>query len=265
MNYQIRELEFSEVLDQSIELFRDHYKAFMAVLILLQGPVIVATAWIMVNLPTMENLPGSSFTPAEINLFIVFIVLLVLYAFLLPFTESAIAHIVDNAYMGKKTSLGQALKYSFGMAFPLIITCILVYGMILLGTVLCVFPGLVLYLFSLFTVQVVTIERTSYVAAIKRSFSIFKNNAGTIILTGLVIIFLGMMVGSFRYFFPVGWWQELVGASADVMMTGVAAIAKTVLYFSTRCRSEGMDLEMMADSFTRVADGRSPESAASMP
>jgi hypothetical protein len=114
MKYEIRELSIGGILDQAIQLTRNHFGAFFAVVAVTLLPVGLIQAGVniaimpqdMPLIPTPEEAMAIQKAQLENLPIIIGIGLLALMA--LPIANAALVRIVANSYLGRNTSTGDA-------------------------------------------------------------------------------------------------------------------------------------------------------------
>jgi uncharacterized membrane protein len=160
---------------------------------------------------------SSSFGPASMTVFILGgLVLLVLSG---AFTSAYMAGLLDIAN-GQPVTIGSFVKPR--NIASVIITTLIVGILTGIGYFLCVLPGLVVAVFSMFAIVAVVDRNLSPIDAIKASLNTVKDNLGPAVIAFLVILLI-MLVGSICYIgllvaFPVAQlltvytWRRLTGA-----------------------------------------------------
>jgi hypothetical protein len=155
---------------------------------------------------------------------------------------------VANAYLGKSTSLGDAIGASFGMIIPLYWTWLLLMIAVTGGMILCVVPGIVAaFWFSLAT-QVVVIEKISGFAALKRSRELMRGNIGTVFVLGLLLGIISFSTQVGAQLIPQIHAKAVASVVINCVMTIFNSAAMVVFYFSCRCRNEQFDLQLLAQN-----------------
>lgn len=134
---------------------------------------------------------------------------------------------------------------------------------IVTGFLMCIFPGLILYAFLIFTTPIVLFEKTSSFGAVwRRSRDLLNGEwlkvAGFLALTWILLLILGLSLAFlFSAAFNVvleqlSWMSGLIpdgnvttmmgGVLASVLIGPLQVVFTALLYFDIRSRHEGLDL-----------------------
>lgn len=257
MKYEIRELSVGGILDQAIQVVKDHFGVLLGIASLLQIPLgivsMIVTSMLMGDIVVQPNNPAAfeNFDPSKF--FVMFGVLMVLNLIVTPLTNAATVYAISDAYLGKKPTLGSAYSRALSRFFPLLGTWILLGLAIWGGLILCIVPGILCIIWFALATQVVVLEPRAGVEAMKRSKELMKDNAGKwfVLLLLLGAIGFGINMGSQL----VGTLTQSIIATQVVALAGqivaslFGAAVLVVLYFSARCTHENFDLELLATSF----------------
>jgi hypothetical protein len=250
MRYAISELKLGEILDQAVNLTKDHFGVLLGITAVLLIPFDVIGGLIQVALipklppnPTPEQQMAASFAIFQVALPI----LLLLAYVIKPITNATLVFAIANAYLEKPISVGESYKRTFQRLLPLIGTWLLVSLAIMGGSLLCLVPGiLAAFWFSLAT-QVVVIEGMGGIAAMKRSKQLIAGQIGTLFVLGLLVGVINGIAILATIFIP----EPHVQAVVSGILAGVSAIFASavfvVFYYSCRCKHEQFDLTLLAE------------------
>lgn len=254
MRYEIRELGVGGILDQAIQLVKNHFGQLFLITLIAFIPLTALQSYLASTIQPVQIQPGA--TPEEIraamqaNQSAPWILLLSSLGFLIvyPLTNAAIIHAIASSYLGKPTSVGDAFARGFRVFLPLIWTVILTYLAVMGGFILLIIPGLIaLYYFAL-TTHVVVIEGVSGFAALKRSARLMKGNFGTFFVLGIIVFLIQAGLAMIPKLVP----QAHLAAVVNALVSGVTFLfisaAWVVFYFSSRSKAENFDLTMLADA-----------------
>jgi hypothetical protein len=144
-----------------------------------------------------------------------------------------------------------ALVLMLGFILPIVGATIASVGLVVVGAVIAivwVFYALARF-FAVF--QVIVLERRGIVGAFARSSQLSRGRKGHVLLTLLLIIVIFIMLS-----FAVGMIGQFTGTASGVVLqslyTVVAypliGITQMILYYDTRIRAEGFDIEMMTET-----------------
>jgi hypothetical protein len=251
MRYTIRELKLGEILDQAVNLTKDHFGVLLGITAVLLIPFDVIGGLIQVAM--IPKLPPTP-TPeqqmaASLAIFQVTIPITLLLAYVItPITNATLVFAIANAYLEKPISVGESYKRAFQRFLPLIGTWLLVSLAIMGGFLLCGVPGiLATFWFSLAT-QVVIIEGVGGFAAMKRSKQLMAGSIGTLFVLGLLVGVINGIAIVATIFIPQPHVQAVVSGILAGVSTIFASAVGVVFYFSCRCKHEQFDLTLLAES-----------------
>jgi hypothetical protein len=283
MRYEIRELGLGGVLDQAVALLKNHFGLLFGISLCLMIPLNLIHSFgvhtvvpqVAAN-PTHEQLAAygqamKEALPLLVGLNVGFVVLALLIV--TPVTNGATIHAVAQKYLDKAASVGGALKFALRRLPGLLWTSLLAYlaiviscipglaigffamraGVVayLIGLVIAAVPAIILMFRYFLATYVVVIEGTSGGAALKRSGQLMKGNAGKAFVLSFLLGVIGVLVGVGARFIPVPEAGIVVMVLVNGVLFALGAAAWTVLYFSARCRLEGFDLTLLAESLGR--------------
>jgi len=183
---------------------------------------------------------------------------------MLPFVGGAIATVVAASYLGHEIGPGQAMRAT-GRRFWALLGAWWIHLFGELGGLLClgfgVIPAMTLFMM---TAPAIVTEGLGPVRGIKRSWRLarrrFWATLGTMLLAALIAEILANIMGGVPEGLGLliglhwGWLLLALGASlSSLLVTPIAAITATLVYFDARIRSEGFDLEVIAAGLGRTS------------
>jgi hypothetical protein len=283
----LRPMRVGETLDAAINLYRMHWKTFMAIVAIVSVPFVFLQ---QLSFTLVGGNTGLTETPAQdasagiVGVMVVFAAL----DFLLirPFLTAAIVRAVAAAYLGENPAV--APVYAFAVHHLASILWVLLLGLLAIAAVVLaafVFSGVfvavgaspllvlvmvaaigfavVLYVRWLFGPSVLVVEGLRGRAALARSWRLsskaFWKIAGTMVLGSILTSVVGgifAIVPSLlsTWLGSAGWLLRAAGSSLAAVVTTPFAIMVTVLlYFDQRIRKEGMDLAIMSRELDTTA------------
>ena len=255
MAYQIRQLKLGGILDQAVTLTKNHLGPLFTIVGVTLLPVTLAASFAQLALLpaltfpfTMEQFEAFAIAQNEhAALFNSLNVLTIVAAIL---CNAAIVHGIAAAYLGKPVTTGAAVGRAFRTFFPLLWTSFLMGVAIMGGVILCVIPGIIAAFWFVLSTQVVVVEGLSGFKALKRSRALMTDNIGTSFVLGLVMvpIYWGVEVLIAVLFIPQPHVRAVLAPLAHAVTMIFASAATVVFYFSTRCKHEQFDLQLLADN-----------------
>jgi hypothetical protein len=258
MNYELKPMGVGGILDQSILILKNHFSLFLKIALCLQIPTAVG-----LNLFVVHTMPAPSreATPEEVaelmrtqfQFLSTFLpILMVWMLIVIPIMNAVIVHAAASIYLGRPVSVGSSFRAGLKRAMPLIWTSSLLFFFVVVGTMLCVLPGILLaFLFAL-APTVVVLERVSGLKALQRSWYLMRTawleHFLTYFLLGILIGGINSGIGAGSQFV----FEQRTAAIVSAVLQGVSwslgYVAGVVFYFSCRCRVENFDLVRLAEA-----------------
>lgn len=149
------------------------------------------------------------------------------------------------------------------------IPALILAGLVVLSWITLPLGLVALATFTVFTGHAVIIEQLGPAGALKRSFSLVKTRFWPLLGTGIVYYLLSTVV-SYIVAFPFSFVAGIAAAATEsfvpfaltslmeglvgAIITPFMAVGLTLVYFDTRIRTEGYDLEVMAAQQAVAAD-----------
>jgi len=230
----LRPMGLLEIVDQTFRLYRRQFLLFFGIAAVLYVPWGVLQAIPFIN--------------------VVAVILIVPFALI---AGAAMTKAVSDVYLGRTTTIGQA--YGYIRVVPFLLTILLAYLMVLGGFILAVIPGIIFVFWIAFVSQVFVIEGKQYKEAIVRSkFLIGKGTWAEVIvlmfivgiistvIQGVLGLVLGASTAAFEDAGRVPIHIGLVNGLIQALVTPLGQIAMVLLYYDSRIRKEGFDLQLLA-------------------
>ena len=246
MAYEIRPMSVGEILDTGFRLLRNHFGLLAALSAIAYGPmgILQMVAAMAGASAKAGGEPSAMLIPMLIVIAVMGLVALVAF----PLSSTAMTMALGDVYVGRPTSVGQALRQSWPILLPVVGTGLLSMILISLGLLLLIIPGIWLIFSYWVSTQVMVIERVFGMAALNRSSELMKGNKGRGFVIGIVVVVLMSVVSGGATWALNAW--PLVNAVASTLV-GIVTYAflyavNVVFYFDVRCRREAFDLEHLA-------------------
>ena len=229
----------TEIVDLSFQILRTHYPQFVMCSALAYLP------WLVVDLVRAGNPPQLDSINITGNL------LLALGWWLeFAFMSAVLLVCASQAFLGEAVDVGSAVRRTVSRAPLLLLAAACRFALIIVGLFFFFFG--VLYPAARFfaVTPAIVLEGTGLRAAFARSSALSKGRKWHILLTlGLVlVIYLVLALGTM---FVVGLIEvplvQLIAMGVfSIVAYPLVAITAAVLYYDTRIKSEGLDIELMA-------------------
>ncbi|KKJ76890.1 hypothetical protein WH95_10715 [Kiloniella litopenaei] len=171
-------------------------------------------------------------------------------------SAAAVVYGVFLDITGRDISIGECLSKSLSVLVPVILSGLLAYVIILLGTVLLVVPGIFAAICFFVVIPVVVVERPGIFASLGRSADLTKGNRWSILGLFLVIMLIAIVLGFISNFITIFFVGTSLNVIAIVISTVVQVITTTfflivgaVTYNNLRNSKEGVSSGEIAAVF----------------
>ncbi len=262
---QLRELALGELLDVSVKLCLRHWRALLLAVLVVIVPVQVVSTIVTADYTLSSFDIGSSSEQTtreaidELNRHIDgLLISSLLQVVALVFATAACLRAIASAYLGETPDWRASLNYAISRAAPLLAVTALYVGGVMVGTIAFVLPGIWLYIAWAFALPVLLVEGVRGPEALRRSYTLVRGRwwrTFSVIALGflLAVVISTLTRGVFLLGLLVSDSDALVLALSTLAgIVGLAVSAPfqaallTTLYFDTRVRTEGFDLEQLA-------------------
>ncbi len=255
----------SDVLDGIFKILKANFRTIAVIVAVLVVPVQLVVAFGERNLlhgqSIIKAFNDPSVTSSTSAPVLPYIALVANYL-LLPYIGAAIAQVASASYLGRAIGPREALVGVWRRKGTLFAAWFVHFGGELISLLGCGI-GLV-FAFPLFMMiaPVVVIEGLPFWQAVRRSWRLASRRywptLGIAVLCGVMAYFLGEILGIVPNITALviglhwGWLLLAIGSSvAALIVTPVAGLTATLLYFDTRIRTEGLDLQLIAAGLGR--------------
>jgi hypothetical protein len=257
----LRPMGLLEIIDQTFRLYRANFGVFFGI-----------TALLYVPLGVVQGVPSLMWLAVALSL---------------PLTllcYGALTKAVSDRYLGQPADVGSAYRYITARFLPFLGTIIVSYLFICLGAVL-LFVGMLVFAFwCAFVSTVFVVEDKRYFAAIWRSrFLVGKGVWAETLVIGMVVGFLALLIeyaasapaflimgsasaarGGPAPFSPAMLIAGLIAGGAQALVAPLWLVSFILLYYDSRIRKEGFDLQMLAREMgVTLSESAGPAPAAS--
>ncbi len=249
MSYQVRQLSFGEILDQSFRVLRDNFAVLTTIMAIFYVPYSLVMPLLKpraeAGVPEVPDFGAAMIGLAE---------MLLMFA-ALPLTQLAATRAVSDAYLNAPMTVAEAYRAALKIYARYMRTCLLV-GLALLGAFfLLIVPALYFGVSWAVVGPVGVVESTFGRAAMKRSRALTKGHwwrtCGVFLVAFVIAAVVGAGVNSVLGAIPVlgaaltGLVQSIAGAYTSIVLV--------VLYVDLRCRHEDFDLQLLASQVAASA------------
>ncbi|MFH0900580.1 MAG: hypothetical protein V2A73_08120 [Pseudomonadota bacterium] len=252
MSYQIRALTISEIIDGAFKLYRDNFGVFLGTAALTGLPAVIAASCFGLYDPTQFAAAGAS-DDLMVGRAIGILVGLPIWGCVYIIQQASLTSAIADAYLGRPVSLAGAFRRIPPLLGSLLGAFILYFLGVGIGLLLLVIPGIILCFRWFFITQAIVVDGKTAAQSLSRSAVLTNGRKGRL----FALMFLLGLIQS-----AVSWgFQALVPASIEsipimgaiilnlptIVLTPLVPAVTTLAYFDARVRSEGFDLEILAN------------------
>lgn len=278
-----------DVLDGAFRLLKANFSTIFLVALVFSLPLQLIAALLQSDQPTTALNPetGTLTTGPQVQLGGSDVAVTILSLLVAVFLGGAVIRIVASSYLGQQLSAGEAINVALRRS-PTLLGAFLLCGLVLIvaalgcallaillalaSPVLGVLVGVLLTLAVILalgtlltgTYPAVVVEQVGPLKGIGRSFSLMSKRfwpyLGTVVMAGVIYLVLALIIqgiftalaSGFGFDSPMGVLSLTVGGTlTSVVIMPFVLIVATLLYFDSRIRFEGFDLQMIAAELSR--------------
>jgi hypothetical protein len=263
---ELRPLGVGEILDVAIKIYWRNALAFVRIVLLVVAPVEILSSLVAASAGASQDdfLVGSGNAGTIGSESVWVAVTGSLVVLLLGFLASTLAtgacfKAVADAYLGEQPDWRTSLGYAFHRLRSIVWVTLLASIAAGLGLILCIIPGVFLWVAFAVAVPALLTEGVKGSGALGRSRSLVQGRwwptFGLLLIGSLLAGVAGAATGGLASVFaatrPGSVAAVIVSAIAgtvgSVITTPFTAAFTTVLYFDLRVRKEGFDLHLLAE------------------
>ena len=197
-----RQRDIGEVISDTFKFLRENYRSLFKMIFKIAGPafLVLLLALAYYSYISFGSLDNSMFNFAEgldmgmllISFFVLFCSLLAFYVLLYGTVLHFVRSYVENEGKVAEKEVSQDVKEDFGSLLGLLL---LVGVITFFGLILCVLPGIYLWVPLSVAPPLLVIGRQSVVDSISESFNLIKNHWWNTFLTLLIMVILVYIIG----------------------------------------------------------------------
>jgi hypothetical protein len=251
----LRPRSATELIDAAFQVYRRSPVPFMVAMALVYVP------WLAIRLLFSINVPETpdQLTPSVIrSLLVVIAGGIVLYGL----AGGVVSVIARAVYLVVPIDIGGAFKETLAQIVPLIISTIVQFTLIAIAFVFLFVPGI--YLIGQFFAvrQAVVLEGVGPFSALSRSGKLSDGQKlhilGTLILITILTTVVNLGAAMLFNMQPSKVVTGVLATIVTIIVYPILGITETVLYYDTRIRNEGFDVEYLAGAITETAPATGP-------
>ncbi len=251
----LRPRSVTELIDAAFQVYRRAPVPFMVAMALVYVPWLAIRLIFQIQIPTTPD----QLTPTLIRDSAIFTAAGIVIYGLAGGVVSVLARAV---YLDEPIDVASALRHTASRILPLVIATVLTFVVIGIGLVFFVIPG-IYFIARFFAVrQAVVLEDKGAFTALGRSGDLAAHNKwrvlGTLILVAILTTVVNVGAAMLINLQPSKVIGYVLVTAVTIIIYPIFGITETVLYFDTRVRNEGFDVEYLASAVTDTTPAHGP-------
>ena len=252
----LRPRSATELIDAAFQVYRRAPVPFMVAMALVYVPWLAIRLLFALNVP---ETPPDQFTPGLMRvLFITAAAGIIIYGL----AGGVVSVLARAAYLDEPIDIAAAFRHTLGRIVPLIISTVIAFALIAIGFVFFVVPGFILIARFFAVRQAVVLEDKGAFSAIGRSGKLANGNGlhilGTLLLVAILTTVVNVGAVMLINMQPSKVITSVLATALTIVIYPIFGITETVLYFDTRIRNEGFDVEYLASAVTESSPTTGP-------
>lgn len=255
MNYELRELSFSEIIGKSFNLFSNNFVTLFLICFITQLPATGLSIWIF----TSGVIDFADITSRD-SMIVLFVNIIVAGIFQLIAT-GVIIRFIANKYLGRHVDLMKLIRSSVGYVGSLFALSIILIVLQAVGFMIFVFPGFIIAIGVSCAVPILVIEKSAVFTAVTRSWELTRGYK--LIMGGILAVMYGIVIGI--SFSTQGIFEafakavspdnhllieSVISSIISDAVSPIISCAIVLIYFNLRIQKEGFDVEHLAQRFS---------------
>jgi hypothetical protein len=235
------------VLSQTFSVFFGNFPAFMVICGLVLAPALVLRGFGLYLGPDEFDTTGTS---GALGMMLNFLGILLTIP-LSPLATGAMTYGVFQHVRGRHASIGDCLGTGLKRLLPVLGVSIIAGIIQMLGTVMCIVPGIIAAVILAAAVPAAVIENPGVFASLRRSESLTEGYRWPVFGVVFGIWVINFVLALFATFltFVSPLLYIIVTLSLTIVFTGLNAAASALIYYHLRMTKEAIDLEEIAAVF----------------
>jgi hypothetical protein len=235
----------SELVDAAFQILRAHYAQFVMCSALAYLP------WLLVQLvfysdpSRLQTISPTVSVVFGLGIWLVFALM-----------SAVLIVCASQAYLGEPVDVGVAVRQALPRMPLVLVGAILRYTMMFIGLFLFLIGALYVAARYFAVTPLIVLEDKGLGGAFARSSELSRTRKRHVINTiGLATVIYWVLAFGVQLaaaLFGNLIVQALIGAAVTIMVYPVVAITEALLYYDTRIKSEGLDIELMAGALEGV-------------
>lgn len=236
----------TEIVDAAIQLVRRNYLPLITVVALAYVP------YLLLQLTVFRGIMKSALTgtlqlsPGQLGVY--YVLSLIWFALV----DAAVIVAASDAYLGRPVNVQAAFWRAIPRVGATAAGIVLKYLIVSAGLVLFVVPGVVLIALFFAVPSTVVLERRGPISGLVRSARLAGGLKAHVLLALLLVygLYFGLIGGASIAFAVLGSQTaiQIFSAFATILVYPFVPTVQMLLYYDTRIRKEGYDIELQAES-----------------
>jgi hypothetical protein len=247
-----RQFTIGNAISASLEVFGRHLVAFSVIPAIMLVPLFLLVIVVAV-IVGVSAAGGASLANAHGGLLVAFIPIFLVYFACVIMGVAAIAYGTIQDMRGQKVGIGACLARGFSSLIPLVLAAFTVGLLDILGTILFVVPGLMIWTALSIVAPAIVVEKLGVGDGLRRSRELTRGRRwsvfGVLFLSAVCLVVLNLLVSNVigpMLGAVVGGILSLV---ITLMIQGFQAVLVAVIYFQLRVEKEGVTIDDIAKVF----------------
>jgi hypothetical protein len=228
------------VISRSVSVMARHFLPFFVVSLIAFSPLLLLRA----GSSAVEADPLQALIPLGLGFVLLMVLSMVSSAIILQGTFQAMRN--------RPVNMLESVKVAFRRLLPLIVLALLESLLLVLGLILLIVPGLILYTMWLVAVAACVVERTGPWRSLRRSQQLTKGHRWKVFGLFLVLLVLSLINPLLQFVL-----DATVGPTASAIGNGIwtaissafSSVVMAVTYYDLRVAKEGIDIDQIASVF----------------
>ena len=257
----IRPMSFGEILDGAFKIYRSHFMPMFLSALISYAPFVVMGAAVAMMVGAGESAAGV----AAAGLTMLISIQLMVLGFAVSW--GSVTYLASEAYLGHPVSLGAGLSRGLKRSLPLFVALIMAGFLMGLGFLFFIVPGFIVMAMFFAVFPAVVVESRGPVEALGRSRELARGSLGRILGVVIVAALIASLPNYAVTMFSMASTATSGGEPSAAVFIGTQGLSlllsalaapfsttvTVLLYYDRRIRSEGLDVQMMAEGIPAYA------------
>jgi len=243
-HFATNDLRLGSIMSRSSAVLSRHFLTFFIVAVIAYSPMLL-----IASVQPTEPIEPSEAVNQALWIFLGVVLLIVLTTL----GNAIILHAAFQDMRRRPVSLVESFNVGLSRLLPLVGLVFVASFLVLLGVVLLIVPGLILYTMWFVGVQACVVERLGPWTSLRRSRELTKGFRWTVFLLALLLLVVNAGGSKVIASVLIPLAGPIVGLTGQLIWSGVTAaftgIVLTVTYYDLRVVKESVDIEQITAVF----------------